>query len=698
MNEIVHLLSEYVSLAGGELEQPEEGLIRFTPAREDVDRFGTVRLIALNPESMDLHPDAEVAIVGSRFVTDLLDAIRQHGTRWNRGYLDPASHLDLADGVPALPLRRGTVESANVSTRWVPYGRLTAAASIRIGHEVQDQLVVTGFFNLTNGSPLDAEGMGAVSAGLSSTALGSQRGAYDVARSLPLTQTLPAMLSDIENGLSATVADAGQTASRALARELKRLETYYGQLVAEARRRPTNVSQDAVRAYEGDLERRRVEEIARHQVKVDLRPAQLEVVNILAQEVAYSLRDDGHTGRLFGHRRLLGEPAWLVICPNCQATPDHWAVCTGGHVLCSSCSTDCSQCAASSCSAHGGGVCTDSDGRTHVLCADHLLSCPSCQGGYCTDHAAECRVGQHTSCLACSRECEACGSTVCRAHSVQTTTGAFLPSEDLPAERARTLCPACVRFCRGLRDEIRAVDEVDTCKVCGTSVCAEHAGVCTVTGDTQCLSHLTRTDRSRRLVGPHHQARCAAEPDLLFASDEIAPCSECGALFCSEHRVNCYYDGAEFCAEHAVGLRNGEYSCAEHHGTCVVDKAPAKLSSLLTCPVCASPSCLTHSAECSSCGMPVCANDFLVDSKTCRTCGGLRVVDQPDDRLLDAMAELVPDAGPVRRWEVGRDASRHVARATISRWGKTVTFVLNHGSNRATSALQHGVIFGRRLR
>ncbi len=647
---------------------------------------------------MDLHPDAEVAILGSRFAEDLLTAIRARGTRLDRGFLNPAVPVQSGDRPPSLPLRRGVVSDVSVSTRWIPYGRLHASASVRIGHEVQDQLVSTGFFALTSGRALPPALTDAVSAGLSGGFVRTNPGAYDTAPARALTELLPAMLGDVEEGLADTVAAAEAEAKRSLDRELARLERYYGELIAEARRRRTAATDDAIRAYQGDLERRRAEEVARNEAKVDLRPTQIEVFHALAQQAAFTLQDNGHSGVLNGHRLLLGDSLWAVSCPNCHSSPDEWAVCTGGHVLCGSCSIACSACGATSCDEHGGGSCSGGEGAPHGLCADHLLDCPSCNRGHCAEHSGMCATDKHPACLECLGDCEVCGAKVCQRHSTATTPGIFLPTEEAPAQRARTLCSDCVRHCRGLKYEIRGRDEVELCQTCGSSVCHEHSAVCDATNTVHCETHLARTDRSRRLVGPLHQARCGAEPELLFASDELEACGSCGDKFCRDHSVACYSDGAAFCLDHAVGLREGEYSCAEHHGVCVVDQRAERSSALTRCPVCASSACSQHLVECKSCGATVCDNDYDAKPKTCNTCGALRAVAQPDDALLDALAELVPNSGSPLRWEVARDATRRVSRVTLSRWGKAVTFAVDHGSAFAGSAIQHGLVLSKRLR
>ena len=99
------------------------------------------------------------------------------------------------------------------------------------------------------------------------------------------------------------------------------------------------------------------------------------------------------------------------------------------------------------------------------------------------------------------------------------------------------MCAACLRYCEGGTNEPVGVDEVVECVSCGRSVCTAHQAVCAVDGQVHCSRHLRRADGSGRVVCEQHRAACVAEPDAVFASDEVSACSVCGKDVCSQHFV-----------------------------------------------------------------------------------------------------------------------------------------------------------------
>ena len=99
------------------------------------------------------------------------------------------------------------------------------------------------------------------------------------------------------------------------------------------------------------------------------------------------------------------------------------------------------------------------------------------------------------------------------------------------------MCSACVRHCEGGTNEPVGVDEVVQCASCGRSVCTAHQAVCAVDEQIQCSRHLRRADGSGRLVCERHRATCVAEPEAVFASDEVSACPVCGKTACAEHFV-----------------------------------------------------------------------------------------------------------------------------------------------------------------
>ncbi len=697
MSEVLRLLDAYVAVAGGSIESPEKGIRVFKPAPSEVAWFGaTTRVLALDIESMDLHPDAEVAVIGSRFAQDLLAAARSRGGQLHRGFVETSAGAGAKFPSASLVLTRGQVRDTRTEAEWLPIGRLHLAASVRTGSRVEDRLVQTGWFDLSTGQPIGKVEIDELDCRVRERA---DAGEHQIASPQPLQHLLPGFLDDVEARLEEWLAGARAEVERSLQRELSRLDGYYGRLIKEAQDGPGG--SDAVRAYRQEHERRKAEEIARNRASAELRPMQLELCQVLAERAHTLLLDGSIEATLTSRRLLLGDADWDLLCPSCHGSePRAWSVCSGGHVACATCTESCTICGGTSCDEHGGGTCRGGDGESvHHVCDDHARRCASCQSTFCVEHAGVCLAGGHRVCLTCLESCASCGQAICYNHTTFTATPTFVPGEGDEAEEPRPLCPACVRLCRDLKDEVRGVDEVEMCQTCGKDVCSRHREVCAVDGERHCLSHLERTDFTRRWVCPEHRGRCEVHTDVLLASDEVEPCTACQKWVCGEHRGSCFADGRTYCREHIVDLGGGEFACAEHHGTCVFDQHPMKLTELEQCPVCGEPACSGHRAECSSCGASVCTRDYGLSSKECRTCSQLMATQDPGDLLIEAFSGLGDRSlGRPVEWEVARDATRRVARVKLSSWGRSVTFAFDHRGEFVTSAIFHGRIFTERLK
>lgn len=681
MSDVVRLLDAYVQLAGGRIEVPEPGLLRFTCAAEDERWFGQgPRLLAFDIEHMDLHPTAEMAVVGSAFAEDLITAIRSRGARADKGFLAPSIQPEGDGGVPVdIPVRRGQLVERETEATWLPIGRLTTAASVRTGHEVKDHLVTTDVFDLTTGRPVPSE--------LVASETLADHGDYRVHPIESIEGVLPGMLDDVEEALEPRVEEARKEAERRLEKELRRLDRYYERLIAEERRRPGGPDVGAIGTFEADRDRRKKEELSRNRASAVVRPVQVEVYYALAQRVRLTLQDGTAQGVFEGRRLLIGEPIWEAPCPACQENaPEAWAVCDHGHLVCSSCTDACTICGSTTCERHGGGVCSPGG---HAVCSSHGEKCEGCGRLHCSEHAGICETGLHRACVSCLVECAVCEAPTCSAHSFKTVSKR--------GRESRTVCGGCVRYCRGNHGEVLAKDQVMTCSTCGQDVCADHRGHCQVDEKVHCISHLEKTDASRRLVCTQHLATCRSEPGVVFASDEVTACATCGEDVCRNHGEECYADGQVHCPEHHVTLPGGEHSCSEHSGVCVVDDALARIDRLERCPVCSNGACDNHRSACATCGRSVCANDL--SGQECRTCINLKENHDPADELVDAFVALADEGwGRSTHWEEARDATHRVVRVSLSRWGRKFVFCWDNHTDQVTDAVFHGLIRTKKVR
>jgi hypothetical protein len=349
-------------------------------------------------------------------------------------------------------------------------------------------------------------------------------------------EMLQLLLGDLRERSAERVAARQAGAEKGVAAELERLDRYFASVLKD------KTDADDVRTITALHERRRAEEVRRHQVMAMVHPLQLVEAQVLMQRVEWEIRSKGGVrARFAAQRPIAGSAAWILACPNCGRAPKELVVCVltprpplrsgegerkEGHCVCDACAARCSVCAGDFCSDHGIAACRVDD---QPACEQHARVCSSCRMAHCTAHEGTCAEGDHPACSACLEGCGSCGRTVCNRHAEQSRA-------DAP-KGSRRLCSACVRYCEGGTNEPVGVDEVAQCVSCGRSVCTAHQAVCAVDGAIQCSRHLRRADGSGRFVCEQHRATCVAEPEAVFASDEVSACSVCGKTACAQHLV-----------------------------------------------------------------------------------------------------------------------------------------------------------------
>ena len=85
------LLERYVSAAGATLEEIADGLVELhvpVTDRRAFNKRSSMR-IAFTLDAFEHDPDAEIAVVGSPLVGQLVEAIRSRGSRFHYGFLPP---------------------------------------------------------------------------------------------------------------------------------------------------------------------------------------------------------------------------------------------------------------------------------------------------------------------------------------------------------------------------------------------------------------------------------------------------------------------------------------------------------------------------------------------------------------------------------------------------------------------------------
>jgi len=590
--------------------------------------------LALSLDALERNPDAEIAVLGSPFLTHLIEAIRTRAGRLSLGMIPPppvvaADDEDVAPSVaPPVPVRDGSARQSSVGLAAHPIGRLVARVVLRAGAAVEETVVESDVFDLSTGT----RSSDAV-AGLLQD-LEARRVKPAAASVIPDADQVPArepdellklLIGNLREKSAERVAVLQAAAEKQVATELDRLDRYFASILAD------KSDADEERTITALHERRRTEEVRRHQVKAIVHPLQLVEARVLVQRVEWELRSkQGRRAQLAAQRPLAGTAPWAVACPHCGRPPTELVVCRheSGHCGCDACTLRCSVCAEDFCADHGIASCRVDE---QPACEEHARVCASCRMAHCSTHEGVCAEGDHPACSACLEACGSCGRVVCNRHTQQSRP-------DAP-KGSRRLCTACVRYCEGGTNEPVGVDEVTQCASCSKSACTAHQAVCVVDGQVHCSRHLHRTDASRRLVCGEHRASCAEEPGAIFASDEVAGCPVCGKDVCVQHRAACAYCGRQVCTADLGGAQQ---------------------------------------------------------SRRCATCAQLvAVADPPQEVVTAARAVTGGQWKGARTWRIARDHTHYVVELDLG-WRRKTVFTLRHGESVAESVVTHSLVGSKR--
>jgi hypothetical protein len=527
------LLERYSKLAKAKLIPRGADLYELKLPLSERAHFGnraSVR-VALSLEALERDPDAEMAVLGSPFLGALLEAIRTRAGRLSLGMI-PTHDIRRTTHVLSLPVpvRHGTARRRKSALATHTIGRLLARVVLRAGAAVEEVLIESAVIDLATGARADDQ-VAALFADLEARRI-APADPDDVPDATAVSPRAPAemlqlLIGDLSRQSAERVAARQAAAEKDVGVELERLDRYFASVLKD------KTDPDDVRTITALRERRRAEEVRRHQVQAIVHPLQLVEAQVLMQRVEWEIRSKGGVrARFAAQRPIAGSAAWILACPKCGRPPAELVVCVHaeedqrGHCACDACATRCSVCEADFCADHGIAACRVDD---QPACEQHARVCSSCRMAHCTAHEGMCAEGEHPACSACLEACGSCGRTVCNRHAEQSRN-------DAP-KGSRRLCSACVRHCEGGTNEPVGVDEVAECASCGRSVCTAHQAVCAVDGEVQCSRHLRRADGSGRLVCERHRATCVAEPEAVFAADEVSGCGVCGKTACAQHFV-----------------------------------------------------------------------------------------------------------------------------------------------------------------
>jgi hypothetical protein len=623
------LVERYASLAKARLDETGPHLVELHVPKDDRAYFGgrDRLLVAFAVPALEQSPDAEMAIVGSPFVEQLLAAIRARGARLTLGLLPPGADADVETATLSVPVKNGVAATPKVRLARHPVGRLLARVLIRAGATVEEHLVEGGFFDLVAGAllPPDViEQCVAMEQGTLKAKKSDAKGApgATAAPARPVKELMDLMVAELSARLGPRLEQLRVEAERALAEELGRIDRYYRAMLEDAGAKDGDALAVAAagRAVEAEHARRRLEEERRHQVRAVVHPLQIVEMEMIVQRAEWAISTPkGGQAQLSARRYLGGPGGWSLSCPTCARVPSALIICGADQLACTSCADECSVCGEGFRPSDGTGEC-HVDGK--AACLNHLRTCSACEQRYCTAHEVQCAEGSHQVCTSCLSACAACGRSVCGTHAEWT-------AETAPGE-SRRLCTQCVVHCEGRRNEPVGRDEAVACASCERFVCERHQATCDVDGKVHCSTHLARTEQSRKLVCEQHRGSCAHDSETIFATNEVA-----------------------------------------------------------TCPVCARGACSAHVRACAHCGRQVCIGEWEGATSRCTTCRKLMPFGIPSEVERAAAMEAADGDVPDRRqWRIARDATHQIFELSHG-WKRRTVFSLRHGESKAESVIVH---------
>lgn len=686
------LLERYASLSGGMLLEVGDHLLELSVPTSERSFFdGREQIvIALAPSALDESPNAEILVNGSSLLRQVIEAIRDRGSLETHGVVTTSFSDSVALTLPPVQIDGTLGPTPQIGRSLVPVGRLLARVSIRAGSSIIERLVESAVIDLSTGAAVEAPIEACcVPADVGAISMSALQGEWVRADRLPMATLLPAMFAEMERQLRPELDAIGAEAASALKSEIARLESYYDRMDAELEPDEGAESASARRkAIRSEKARRTADEKHRFGVRVDVHPVQLSEWLIPNERAVWKLTSStGRVGEFSAARALVEGAAWTLRCPGCGADPKVVMVCDAGHVACQACGARCGVCGTVACRTHGLATC---EIEGHPVCGEHASTCGSCERVHCTAHGRRCDAGDHDICAECAVSCAICAKAICRAHAAQSVGTA--------PHGQRWLCSGCAVACEGGTNEIVGVDEVDRCVSCDRHICHTHRTACQVDHRPHCSRHLRKSDRSGRLVCEEHRGACAAEPESVYASDELVACTSCGALNCEAHRGVCDADRQSHCASHLLPLTDKPtyFACEKHVERCSIDRLAFSIGGTSPCPVCGKGACARHLAECGNCGRRACMRH--TDDGWCTTCRKVSETAEPTDEVIGAVAEATgSETESARIWRVAVDAHHTVIELPLG-WRRRVVLTLRHGDTIAQSVVQHGLFGKKRLR
>src|SRR5438874_343631 len=254
------LLERYCKLAGVKQAAlgPDHVELKLPPAERPFFRDRERVSVAFSLDALERDPEAEIAVLGSPFVSQVVEAIRAHGAHLSLGLIASASSAssplsrrergtggedrrerrtggedlpergDEAVELP-IPVRDGVAKPGATRLAVHPVGRLAARVVLRAGAGVEEAVVETDVYDLSAGAPAGAD-VAAAFRELEAGRVAPADPAAVTAAPVPAREPgelLQLLVSHLRAGAAERVATRRAAAEQELAAELGRLDRYF---------------------------------------------------------------------------------------------------------------------------------------------------------------------------------------------------------------------------------------------------------------------------------------------------------------------------------------------------------------------------------------------------------------------------------------------------------------------------------------
>ena len=389
-----------------------------------------------------------------------------------------------------------------------------------------------------------------------------------------------------------------------LHKTLNRLTTYYQQQIEEVYD-AHDPSGEKRQALEVDLQRKIVEEVENHRLRVQVHLTSYAAIQVPLAVAEMTLSDGKREAalhiRLNRYNGVLRQPT----CYACGGATVAIALDRNGHIICDGCIQQCATCQDILCTRCGVAACPVCGQENCDTCS---CACWACGERACTAHVSACPICADEVCYTCQASCAACGVRQCRSHLRADHVTAGVGDATLICNACAVRCPGCQQYSA----------QTGLCEASGQRFCTHCLVDCTGCGKS------VGTGFYQTIAGHAYCLECLEPcPSCQALTPLPTQCPTCGVPCCQTCGVSCAVCQTTFCYQHAQRAKAcGHSLCNDHAACCHVCGGEACPLCNRACGICERAFCGEHGVACRRCGCTYCRECIRLSGQ-CDTCATL---------------------------------------------------------------------------